>query len=450
MTHELLASKQMQANHEQKARWHALAGYAALVEGPIDPAKVQGRTSPEKWLQRLESSPPVGMVSFNIKLVHPQSRLDFRHSGDFVAPIAPRRWASYLIQHIKWGVQIWREQDLRGFRTLALTATGGPGKGGAFLWADFPLKNRVQAEEQFQIAETLAPNFAARFGRAVVAWQNQDVVTIRNALETVQKELAEKALAAAEKRKQKDPNSSNRVPPKRGWSLQVEKFAQQGFLPWGNAKGEVSFGFGLSHAGGLFHGQLAGATWKLVVPFVLWLKPDWMLTVADMISQFGILSPMQMVALYTSLAEKAETRGKACARLAMIQVQLGEKEAAWEWAQKAATERPTDAEVLRMTAAIAGWAGKSKDAETWQRRCLEMEVRRELLSQASPESEYLRIFEALQEAERLEALKKTSEAEPKFRKVLEDLKRLQDNHPDWETAVVQYRIRNLEKKLTTP
>jgi len=451
MTHELLASNRIQADNEQKSRWHVLAGYAALVEDTINSSEVQGRTFPEKWLQRLEIPPPVGMVNFNIKLVHPQSRVDFRHSGDFVAPIAPRRWASYLIQHIKWGVQIWREQNLRGFRTLALTATGGPGKGGAFLWADFPLRNRVLAQEQFQIAETLASNFAARLGHAILAWQDQDADQTRKVLQSLQNELAEKALAAAEKRKQKDPNSSNQAPPKRGWSLQVENFVQKGVLPWGNAMGEVSFGFGFSHGSGLFHGQLTSASWKLVVPFVLLLKPDWMLKAADVFSQLGVLSPMQIVDLYTSLAEKDETRGRACARLAMIQVQLGEKEAAWEWAQRAASERPTDAEVLRMTAAIADWVGKPKDAEHWQRRFYEAQARKELLSQDSPATEYLRIFEALQEAEKLEALKKTSEADPKFRKVLADLKRLRDNHPDWESSsIVQYRIRILEKKLTSP
>jgi len=451
MTQELFASKQIRADSEQKSRWHVLAGYAALVEDSINPSKVQGRTFPEKWLQRLESPPPVGMVNFNIKLVHPQSRVDFRHSGDFVAPIAPRRWASYLIQHIKWGVQIWREQDLRGFRTLAITATGGPGKGGAFLWGDFPLRNRVQAEEQFQLAETLAPNFAARLGHAILAWQDQDADQTRKVLQSLQNELAEKALAASEKRKQKDPNSLNQASPKRGWSLQVEKFVEKGVLPWGNALGEVSFGFGFSNGSGLFHSQLTGASWKLVVPFVLLLKPDWMLKAADVFSQLGVLSPMQIVDLYTSLAEKDETRGRACARLAMIQVQLGEKEAAWEWAQRAASERPTDAEVLRMTAAIADWVGKPKDAEHWQRRFYEVQARKELLSQDSPATEYLRIFEALQEAEKLEALKKTGEADPKFRKVLEDLKRLRDNHPDWESSsIVQYRIRILEKKLASP
>ena len=222
-------------------------------------------------------------------------------------------------------------------------------------------------------------------------------------------------------------------------------------LPWGNVRGEVSFGFGLSSGSGLFHGQLTSAIWKLAVPFVLLLKPDWMLAAADMISQFGILSPMQLEELYTSLAEKEETRGRACARLAMIQVQLGEKEAAWEWAQRAASERPTDAEVLRMAAAIADWVGKPKDAEQWQRRFHEVQTRKELLSQDSPATEYLRIFETLQEAEKLEALKKTSESDQMFRKVLEDLKRLKDNHPDWESSsIVQYRIRVLEKKLASP
>ena len=125
--------------------------------------------------------------------------------------------------------------------------------------------------------------------------------------------------------------------------------------------------------------------------------------------------------------------------------------AAWEWAQRAASERPTDAEVLRMAAAIADWVGKPKDAEQWQRRFHEVQTRKELLSQDSPATEYLRIFETLQEAEKLEALKKTSESDQMFRKVLEDLKRLKDNHPDWESiSIVQYRIRVLEKKLASP
>ena len=115
------------------------------------------------------------------------------------------------------------------------------------------------------------------------------------------------------------------------------------------------------------------------------------------------------------------------------------------------SEGLADAEVLRMTAAIADWAGKTKDAEQWQGRFYEAQARRELLSQDSPATEYLRIFEALQEAEKLEALKKTSEAEPKFRKVLKDLQRLRDHHPDWESSsIVQYRIRILEKKLASP
>jgi TPR repeat protein len=451
MIEELLASEQIRSNNEQKARWHVLAGYAALVEDPIDPLRVQGRTIPEKWLLWLENSPSIGVAAFNIKLVHPQSLVDFRHSGDFVAPVAPRRWASYLIQQIKWGVKIWKEQGLRGYRTLVLTATGGPGKGGSFLWAGFPLQNRGQADEQFQIAETLAPNFAAQMGRAILAWQDQDADKVRAALDLIQKELAEKRLAATEKRKQKNPDASETPLGKSGWSLQVENLAHHGVVPWGNAMGEVGFGFGFAGGSGIFYGQLTSAIWKLVVPFVLWLKSDWLLVAAEVILRLGMLSPMQLVELYESLAEKEETRGKACARLAMIQVQLGEKEAAWEWAQQAAKERPTDAEVLRMTAAIADWVGKTKDAERWQGQFYEAQARRELLSQDSPATEYLRIFEALQEAEKLEALKKTSEAEPKFRKVLKDLKRLRDHHPDWESSsIVQYRIRVLEKKLAPP
>ena len=104
-----------------------------------------------------------------------------------------------------------------------------------------------------------------------------------------------------------------------------------------------------------------------------------------------------------------------------------------------------------MAAAIADWVGKPKDAEQWQRRFHEVQTRKELLSQDSPATEYLRIFETLQEAEKLEALKKTSESDQMFRKVLEDLKRLKDNHPDWESiSIVQYRIRVLEKKLASP
>ena len=103
-----------------------------------------------------------------------------------------------------------------------------------------------------------------------------------------------------------------------------------------------------------------------------------------------------------------------------------------------------------MTVAIANWAGRPKEAEIWQRRSLKVQARRELLSKESPETEYLRIFENLQEAEKMEAVKKKSEADPKFRKVLEDLKRLRDSYPDWQTALVQYRIRNLEKKLAPP
>lgn len=447
MVQELMESKQIQADDQEKSRWHALAGYASLIEIPIDPLVVQGRCFPESWLKKLESPPAVGMASFNMKIVHPQSRLDFRHSGDFLAPIAPRRWASYFIQHIKWGAQVWREQRLQGFGTLALTATGGPGKGGAFLWGDFPLRKYKIAEEHFQMAESSAPNFAAGLGRAILAWKEKDAPKAREALEPIQRELKEKALAAAEKIKQKKPTLPDQMLKKRGWSLQVENLAQNGTLPWGNAKGELSFGFGFSH-GGLFHGQLVNATWKLVVPFVMWLKPDWMLTAADVILQFGILSPMQMVEVYTSLAEKEETRGMACVRLAMMQAQLGEKEQAWSWAEKAAQERPSDAEVLRMTAAIAHWAGKSKQAELWQRRFFEAKARRELLSQESPETEYLRIFEDLHEAERLEALGRASEADLRFQKVLQDLKRLSDHNPDWERAVVQYRIRSLEKKLS--
>jgi len=209
----------------------------------------------------------------------------------------------------------------------------------------------------------------------------------------------------------------------------------------------VSFGFGFGGGSGLFHGQLVNATWKLVVPFFLWLKPDWMLVAADFLLRFGALTPMQLTDLYTHLAEKEETRAKACARLAMIQAQLGEKEEAWQWAERSAKERPTDLEVLRMTVAIAQWANKPKEFALWQNRLLEAETRKNLLGQDSPEKEYLRIFEAMREAEELEAQNQTSKANLKFQNLLHDLNRLRENHPDWESAVVKYRIRILEKKL---
>ena len=151
---------------------------------------------------------------------------------------------------------------------------------------------------------------------------------------------------------------------------------------------------------------------------------------------------------YESLAEKPETRAMACVRLAMMQAQLGEKEKAWRWAEQAAQERPSDPEVVRMAAAIAQWAGKAEESKKWQSRLHEVQVRRELLGKESPEKEYLRIFEELHEAERLEVLEKQGEADLKFQKSLQDLRRLSENHPDWETAVVQYRIRALEKKLS--
>ncbi|NBS54801.1 sel1 repeat family protein [bacterium] len=448
MVQELLDSPQIQAEDEERARWHALAGYCSLAGPRVDPMVVQGRRFPETWIRHLENPPAVEMVNFNIKLKHPQTRLEFLHVGDFVAPIAPRRWASYLIQHLKWGLEIWREQKLDGFQSLALTATAGRGKGGAFLWADRPIPSTQISEEHFRMAENLSANFAARFGRAILAWKGGDRREARLALDPVQKELKEEALAADEKRKQKDSHRVSQRKEKAGWSRQVEKLAQEGNVPWGNAKGELTFGFGISGGSGLFHGQLTNACWKLVVPFVLWIKPDWMLTVADMILQFGVLSPMQMIELYESLSQKPETRAMACARLAMMQAQLGEKEKAWSWAEQAAQERPSDPEIVRMVAAIAFWAGKTEESKKWQARLQEVQVRRQLLSQESPDKEYLRIFEELHVAEQLEAQEKQGEADLKFQKALQDLKRLNENHPDWETAVVQYRIRALEKKLS--
>jgi len=447
MARELLASPHLQAGDEEKARWHVLAGYAEMVDVPVDPRTLQGKRFPESWLKKVAHPPAVGMATFNFKLVHPQSRLDFAHNGDFVAPIAPRRWASYLVQHARWGVRIWREQQTRGFKTLALTATGGPGKGGAFLWAGFPVRNTEIVQEHFALAETLAPNFAGRMARAVLAWQAEEPGQAREVLDPVRQEVAEEALAAAEKRRQKNPNTKNQDPAKRGWGRQLEHFSQTGIPPWGNVRGEVSFGFGFGGGSGLFHGQLVNATWKLVVPFFLWLKPDWMLVAADFLLRFGALTPMQLTDLYTHLAEKEETRAKACARLAMIQAQLGEKEEAWQWAERSAKERPTDLEVLRMTVAIAQWANKPKEFALWQNRLLEAETRKNLLGQDSPEKEYLRIFEAMREAEELEAQNQTSKANLKFQNLLHDLNRLRENHPDWESAVVQYRIRILEKKL---
>lgn len=447
MTRDLMESRPIPAGDEEKARWHVLTGYAAMADPSVDPLTLQGKHFPESWLKKAAHPPAVGMATFNFNLVHPQSRLDFSHRGDFVAPLAPRRWASYLVQHACWGMQIWREQQTSGFSTLALTATGGPGQGGVFLWADFPVRNPQIAQEHLAIAETLAPSFAGKMGRAVLAWQAQDAGQAQEVLDPLRQELAEEALAAAEKKKQKNPKAEIRDSSRHGWNRQLEIFSKTGIPPWGNARGQVNFGFGISGGSGLFHGQLVGATWKLVVPFVLWLKPDWMLTVADFILQSGALSPMQLMDLYSRLAEKEETRAKACARLAMMQAQLGEKEAAWTWAERAAQERPADLEILRMAVAIAHWANKPKESALWQNRLREAETRQNLLGQDSPEKEYLRIFEAMREAEELEAREQTSEANLKFQTLLQDLKRLRENHPDWENAVVQYRIRILEKKL---
>jgi len=448
MVQELINSKTLGGDDWDQARWHALAGYCELADPKIDALEVQGKRSPERQIKAIKDLPAVGLIQFNFTLRHPQTDLHFQHSGDFVSPVSPRRWASYLLQHAAWGVRIWRDQKLRGFLGLASTATACySNEGGVFRWADFPCKNQESALEHFRIADSLAPHFSARMGSAILLWRAGEKEEARLVLASVEKQLAEEVLAAENKEKSGKQSARRN---KRGWPWEVEELGKNGRIPWGNQKGEVSFGFGFGSGGGFFHGELIQAIGKLVVPACIWLKPDWTLWMADLFTQSGMLSPMQMVDWYKNLADKEDTRAKASKRLAMIEVQLEDKEEAWKWAQEAVLHNPGDPDALRMASGIANWAGHLREAKEYQEQLYQAQARREIMARESPEIEYLRIFSQFHVAEALQAAGKTAEAKVQLQRILEDLRKLEVDYPEWESAVVRYRIRQLEKKLSSP
>jgi tetratricopeptide (TPR) repeat protein len=226
-----------------------------------------------------------------------------------------------------------------------------------------------------------------------------------------------------------------------------EGLTNAGKMPWGNEKGEISFGFGYGGGPGLFHAGLLASGAKLFIPFFLYVKPDWLMWAYDMSMRSRALSPYQLAPLYEPLTEKPSTRKGAISRLVQIHRYLEDKEETLRWALCAAEVSPQDLQTLETAVWAAQWAGKSEKAQDFSRKIDKEKERDRSESVDSPQDKYLLIYQRINEADRHFHAKEIDKARHLYEKSLEGLEKIQKEHPDWEPSIIRYRIKYLEEKL---
>jgi tetratricopeptide (TPR) repeat protein len=275
----------------------------------------------------------------------------------------------------EWGLKLWLENSTGWHSRLARAAVVSTGKGIDYMWATQNLKNLEKAKGNFEKAAKLHPNLSAWAGLAMIARQEGDASGQEKAVEEMRNILTENVIKdAANVSKTVNGKAENKNPEvlakaiaekaKLHMNKMFEGLAKDGELPWGNEKGELSFGFGFGGGPGLFHGGLLTIGMKLFIPLFLHVKPDWLLLFYDMSMKSGALSPYQLAVLYEQLTQKRVTRSKAVVRLMQIYHYHEDKEQALHWAIVAAEENAHDIETLQMAALITQWAGEAEKARS--------------------------------------------------------------------------------------
>ena len=443
---------------EELAEWYTLAGFCEMANSDVDRVALISDYAENRcrWFQ--PEFAQVGLGSFNCKIVNPQLGLDVLFVSDFISPSEPRRWASLFMAQVGWGLKLWQEESTGWYSRLARAAIASSGNGIDYLWAIQNLKNPSQAKECFEKATKLFPNFSAWAGLAMIARQEGDVSGQSKAVQEMKNILTENAIrdkanvaktakSSAAKEKPEDAAEAIAEKGKARRNKILEELTGAEKLPWGNEKGELSFGCGYGGGPGLFHAGLLASGMKLFIPLLLHVKPDWLLLLYDMWMRSGALSAYQLALFYEPLTKRPSTRTRAISRLVQIHRYLENKEEALRWALCAAEENPQDLQTLQTAAWVAQWAGKSEKAQYFSRKIAQENERPRPESVYSPQDEYLLIYQKINEADRHFYAKEIEKARHLYDRCLYGLETIKKKDPEWEPSIISYRIKYLEQKL---
>jgi TPR repeat protein len=458
MVQEAIENARWVTPDEELAAWYTLAGFCEMADSEVDREALVS-DHPEGWCRWFKPEfAQVGLGTFAFNVGNPQLGLGVQFVSDFISPSEPRRWASLFMAQFRWGLKLWQEQSTGWYSRLARAATASSEKGIDYLWATQNLKNPSQAKESLEKATKLFPNFSAWAGLAMLAKQEGDASVQKKAVEEMKNILTESAIREADKASKATSGKVAKGQPENAVKAKTEKvkarrnkvfeeLANSGKLPWGNEKGELSFGYGYGGGPGLFHAGLLASGAKLFIPLLLNVKPDWLMYLYDMSMQSGALSSYQLAPFYERLTERPSTRTRAISRLVQIHRYLENKEETLRWAICAAEECPQDIQTLQTAAWVAQWAGESGKAQDFSRKIAKENKRPQSESVYSPQDEYLLIYLKINEADRHFHAKEIEKARHLYDKCLYGLESIKKKDPEWEPSIIHYRIKYLEQKL---
>ena len=458
MVQEAIENARWGTPDKELAGWYTLAGFCCLADPQVLPERLISETPTwwPKWLR--PEFAQVGLGMLNLKVGSTQLGLDVSYFSDFISPSEPRRWASLLMAQFEWALKLWQEQSTGWFPRLARASVASTSKGVDYLWATQNLKNPSEAKESFEKATKLFPNFSAWAGLAMIARQEGDDLGQEKAVEEMKNILIENekrdaayvsktAKSKTGKKKPEDLEKAREIKRKARLDKMFEGMTKDGKLPWGHEKGEISFGFGYGGGPALFHGGLLACGAKLLIPILLYVKPDWLMLAYDMYMKSGSLSAYQLAPLYEQLAERPSTRKTAISRLVQVHRYLEDKEETLRWALCAAEESPHDLQTLKTAAWVAQWAGKREEARIFTNQLIQEEKRIRLSPEVLSQETYSSIVEKISEADLLSASGDDEEAKHLYRHALSEAKRLEKTDDEDQMEKIQNKIKYLEKKI---
>ena len=458
MVQEAIENARWGTPDKELAGWYTLAGFCCLADPQVLPERLISETPTwwPKWLR--PEFAQVGLGMLNLKVGSTQLGLDVSYFSDFISPSEPRRWASLLMAQFEWALKLWQEQSTGWFPRLARASVASTSKGVDYLWATQNLKNPSEAKESFEKATKLFPNFSAWAGLAMIARQEGDDLGQEKAVEEMKNILIENekrdatyvsktAKSKTGKKKPEDLEKAREIKRKARLDKMFEGMTKAGKLPWGHEKGEISFGFGYGGGPALFHGGLLACGAKLLIPILLYVKPDWLMLAYDMYMKSGSLSAYQLAPLYEQLAERPSTRKTAISRLVQVHRYLEDKEETLRWALCAAEESPHDIQTLKTAAWVAQWAGKREEARIFTNQLIQEEKRIRLSPEVLSQETYSSIVEKISEADLLSASGDDEEAKHLYRHALSEAKRLKKTDDEAQMEKIQNKIKYLEKKI---
>ena len=459
MVQEAIENARWGTPDKELAGWYTLAGFCCLADPQVLPERLISETPTwwPKWLR--PEFAQVGLGMLNLKIGSTQLGLDVSYFSDFISPSEPRRWASLLMAQFEWALKLWQEQSTGWFPRLARVSVASTSKGVDYLWATQNLRNPSEGKERFEKATKLFPNFSAWVGLAMIARQEGDALGQEKAVEEMKNILIESSKRDAAhvsktvksktgKMKPEEIEKVRDIKRKARLDKMFEGMTKAGKLPWGDEKGEISFGFGYGGGPALFHGGLLACGAKLLIPILLYVRPDWLMLAYDMYMKSGSLSAYQLAPLYEQLAGRPSTRKTAISRLVQVHRYLEDKEETLRWALCAAEESPHDIQTLKTAAWVAQWAGKREEARSFTNQFIREEKKIRLSPEVLSQETYSSIVEKISEADLLAASGDDEEAKHLYRYALSEAKRLKKTDDEAQMEKIQNKIKYLEKKIS--